>query len=147
MSSVSDIVMLRKETRPMRSPAERAVKLHAAGFQSGRVEMLAKCYDLPLPVYMNDEVFVIESEQKFIELISGYRYFVMKDGLAKVHGELIDEFDDGDHMLITTRFTFEYADGRKNEAVSTRYARKSGNRLIVEMVDNETFPHHVAKAV
>ena len=131
----------------MRSPDERAVKLHAAGFQSGRVAMLAKCYDLPLPVYMGDEVFVIESERKFIELISGYRYFVMKDALVKVIGELIDEFDDGKNMLITTRFTFEYSDGRKEEAVSTRYARKSGDRLIVQMVENETYPHHVAKAI
>lgn len=85
---------------------------------------------------------VIETERSFVEMISAYRHYVLKDGLQGVRGELLGYHDNGDHLLLDTRFTFEYLDGRTNHADSTRYIRMNGERLVVEMVENRTFPHH-----
>ncbi len=142
MSATADICAPRPATRPKRSDFERALKLHTSAFLSGRIGLVLPCYKLPLPVFIEDKMVVIETERHFVEMVRAYRHYVLKDGLQTVRGEFLGDKDNGDHLLIDTRFTFEYLDGRTTLADSTRYVRMNGDRMIVEMVENTTFPHH-----
>ena len=128
--------------RPDRSDIERGLKLHTSAFMSGRIELALRCYKLPFPVFIEDKVMVVQSERHFIEIGRAYRHYVLKDGLKTVHGELLDIEDNDDHLLIATRFTFEYFDGRTNHSDSTRYIRMNDGQMVVEMVEINSFPHH-----
>lgn len=142
MAAVAKITVPHPATRPTRPMIERGLKQHISAFMSGRIELALPCYKLPLPVFIEDKMVVIETERSFIEMISAYRHYVLKDGLQTVRGDLFGYKDNGDHLLVDTRFTFEYLDGRTNHADSTRYIRMNGGRLVVEMVENKSFPHH-----
>lgn len=141
MAVISDISPPRPKTRPARVIWDRALKLHTSAFMSGRIELALPCYRLPLPVFIEDRMVVIQTEQHFVEMIGGYRHYVLKNGLTRVRGELLSESDEGGHMLVDTRFTFDYFDGRSNSADSTRYIRMNGDRPVVEMLEIKTFPH------
>lgn len=120
---------------------DEALKLHISAFLEDRLDRLLPFYQFPLPYFIEGRMVVVETGQKLVELASGYRHFIMKDGLSGVRGEVLSETDEGDHLLVSTRFTFDYFDGRSQNADSTRYIRKQGGRMIVEMVENKSFPH------
>ena len=142
MAAVARITAPSPATRPIRPMIERGIRLHVAAFMTGRISLALQCYKLPLPVFVGKKMVVIESERHFVEMIRAYRHYVLKDGLTGVRGEMLEITDNDDHLLVSTRFTFDYLNGRSNSADSTRYVRQDGGRLIVEMVENKTFPHH-----
>ena len=142
MTEIARITAPFPVTRPIQPMVERGIRMHVSAFMSGRVSAALQCYKLPLPVFVDDKMVVIESERHFIEMIKAYRHYVLKDGLTGVRGELLGITENEDHLLVSTRFTFDYLNGRSNSTDSVRYVRQNGGRLIVEMVENKSFPHH-----
>ncbi len=134
-SNVVSMLAIDPIARSGGSPMERAVKLHAHRFFTGRLESLVTVYATPLPFYTDSGLLVIKSKEELLARLSGYRQALLDNGLVRIDAELVEDVDEDDLRRIATLVTYVYASGHRHQTLTSRYLRQTRDGWIVEMME------------